>query len=246
MSYNVKLDVFEGPLDLLLFFIKRDEINIYDIPISHITNEYLEYLELMKSMNLHLAGEFILMASLLIRIKVQMLLPRKEVDETVDVEDPRTELVEMLLEYKKYKDISNFLRKLETDQLKLHQVSSFLDSVEWDPEIFLSDVNLIDMGIAFKKLLINLPKPSYYEIETYKININQQIQFINSVFLNRKRIRFSELAQRLENRIEVLITFLAILEMIKNQELRVSQKIVFDDFWLTKLKSENLDVIPNA
>ena len=238
--------MFEGPLDLLLFFIKRDEINIYDIPISHITNEYLEYLELMKSMNLHLAGEFILMASLLIRIKVQMLLPRKEVDETVDVEDPRTELVKMLLEYKMYKDISNFLRKLETDQLKLHQVSSFLDSVEWDPEIFLSDVNLLDMGIAFKKLLINLPKPSYYEIETYKININQQIQFINSMFLNRKRIRFSELAQRLKNRIEVLITFLAILEMIKNQELRVSQKIVFGDFWLTKLKSENLDVIPNA
>lgn len=238
--------MFEGPLDLLLFFIKRDEINIYDIPISHITNEYLEYLELMKSMNLHLAGEFILMASLLIRIKVQMLLPRKEVDETVDVEDPRTELVEMLLEYKKYKDISNFLGKLETDQLKLHQVNSFLDSVEWDPEIFLSDVNLLDMGIAFKKLLINLPKPSYYEIETYKININQQIQFINSMFLNRKRIRFSELAQRLKNRIEVLITFLAILEMIKNQELRVSQKIVFGDFWLTKLKSENLDVIPNA
>lgn len=238
--------MFEGPLDLLLFFIKRDEINIYDIPISHITNEYLEYLELMKSMNLHLAGEFILMASLLIRIKVQMLLPRKEVDETVDVEDPRTELVKMLLEYKMYKDISNFLRKLETDQLKLHQVNSFLDSVEWDPEIFLSDVNLLDMGIAFKKLLINLPKPSYYEIETYKININQQIQFINSMFLNRKRIRFSELAQRLKNRIEVLITFLAILEMIKNQELRVSQKIVFGDFWLTKLKSENLDVIPNA
>lgn len=246
MSYNVKLDVFEGPLDLLLFFIKRDEINIYDIPISHITNEYLEYLELMKSMNLHLAGEFILMASLLIRIKVRMLLPRKEVDETVDVEDPRTELVEMLLEYKKYKDVSNFLRKLETDQLKLHQVNSFLDSVEWDPEIFLSDVNLLDMGIAFNKLLVNLPKPSYYEIETYKININQQIQFINSMFLNRKRIRFSELAQRLKNRIEVLITFLAILEMIKNQKLRVSQKIVFGDFWLTKLKSEYLDVTSNA
>jgi len=246
LSYNVKLDVFEGPLDLLLFFIKRDEINIYDIPISHITNEYLEYLELMKSMNLHLAGEFILMASLLIRIKVRMLLPRKEVDETVDVEDPRTELVEMLLEYKKYKDVSNFLRKLETDQLKLHQVNSFLDSVEWDPEIFLSDVNLLDMGIAFNKLLVNLPKPSYYEIETYKININQQIQFINSMFLNRKRIRFSELAQRLKNRIEVLITFLAILEMIKNQKLRVSQKIVFGDFWLTKLKSEYLDVTSNA
>lgn len=238
--------MFEGPLDLLLFFIKRDEINIYDIPISHITNEYLEYLELMKSMNLHLAGEFILMASLLIRIKVQMLLPRKEVDERADVEDPRTELVEMLLEYKKYKDISNFFRKLETDQLKLHQINSFLDSVEWDPEIFLSDVNLLDLGITFKKLLVNLPKPSYYEIETYKININQQIQFINSMFLNRKRIRFSELALRLKNRIEVLITFLAILEMIKNQELRVSQKIVFGDFWLTKLKSEYLDVTSNT
>ena len=246
MGYNVKLNVFEGPLDLLLFFIKRDEINIYDIPISQITNEYLEYLELMKSMNLHLAGEFILMASLLMRIKVQMLLPHEKVDETGEVEDPRTELVEMLLEYKKYKSASDLLRKLETEQSKLHQVNTFLDSVGWDPDIFLSDVNLLDIGIAFKKLLVNLPKPSYYEIETFKINISQQVQLINSMFLNRKRIRFTELAQHLKNRIEVVVTFLAILEMIKNEELRVSQKIAFSDFWLTKLKVKNLDVVADA
>lgn len=246
MGYNVKLNVFEGPLDLLLFFIKRDEINIYDIPISHITNEYLEYLELMKSMNLHLAGEFILMASLLMRIKVQMLLPHEKVNETEEVEDPRTELVEMLLEYKKYKGVSDFLRKLETRQSKLHQVNTFLDSVELDPDIFLSDVNLLDIGIAFKKLLVGFSKSPYYGIETFKINISQQVQLINSMFLNRKRIRFTELAQHLKNRIEVVVTFLAILGMVKNEELRVSQKIAFSDFWLTKLKVENLDVVANA
>ncbi len=246
MVYNVKLNVFEGPLDLLLFFIKRDEINIYDIPISHITNEYLEYLELMKSMNLHLAGEFILMASVLMRIKVQMLLPQEKVDEIEEVEDPRTELVEMLLEYKKYKCVSDFLRKLETRQSKLYQVNTFLDSVEWDPDIFLSEVNLLDMGIAFKKLLVTLSESPYYEIETFKINISQQVQLINSMLLNRKRIRFTELAQHLKNRIEVVVTFLAILEMVKKEELRVSQKVAFSDFWLIKLEVGNLDVVANA
>ena len=110
MSYHVKLNVFEGPLDLLLFFIKRDEINIYDIPISYITSEYLQYLELMKSMNLQLAGEFIYMASLLMRIKAQMLLPHDINENLEEIEDPRTELVQMLVEYQQYKMASETLR----------------------------------------------------------------------------------------------------------------------------------------
>ena len=105
MNYNIKLEVFEGPLDLLLFFIKRDEIDIYDIPIAHVTREFLEYIHMAHQMNIHLAGEFLEMASILIRIKSKMLLPDKEDQE--EIEDPRTDLVNMLVEYRKYKEISN-------------------------------------------------------------------------------------------------------------------------------------------
>src|SRR6056297_1099703 len=111
MSYNIKLDVFEGSLDLLLFFIKRDEINIYDIPIAHVTREFLDYLHIAHQMNIHLAGEFLEMAAILMRIKSKMLIPSQEEDE--EVEDPRTDLVNMLLEYRKYKKISKRLESFE-------------------------------------------------------------------------------------------------------------------------------------
>ncbi|MCD6441591.1 MAG: segregation/condensation protein A [Candidatus Marinimicrobia bacterium] len=246
MSYNVKLDVFEGPLDLLLFFIKRDEINIYDIPISYITQEYLEYLEIMKQMNLHLAGEFILMASLLMRIKVRMLLPRESVENEEEVEDPRTELVQMLVEYQKYQSASSVLRALEEKQLKYYPVTTSLENSYLDPGLFLSDINLIDLGISFKNLLDSLPKPKYYEIETYKININRQSQVIRTMFENRKRLRFAEIAKTLKSRIEVVVTFLAILEMIKSAEIRVSQKTVFGDIYLIRIQTKDGNVIANA
>ncbi len=246
MSYNVKLDVFEGPLDLLLFFIKRDEINIYDIPISYITQEYLQYLEMMKQMNLHLAGEFILMASLLMRIKVQMLLPRESVENEEEIEDPRTELVQMLVEYQKYQEASSIFRAFEEKQLKYYPVITSSEDSYLDPGIFLSDVNLIDLGISFKNLLDSLPKPKYYEIETYKININRQSQVLRTMFESRKRLRFAEIAKTLKNRIEVVVTFLAILEMTKSAEIKVSQKTVFGDIYLTRIQTKDVDVIADA
>jgi len=246
MSYNVKLDVFEGPLDLLLFFIKRDEINIYDIPISYITREYLDYLDVMKSMNLHLAGEFILMAALLMRIKVQMLLPREEAEDSEVVEDPRTELVEMLVEYQKYKEASFALRELEERQQKYYPIRCQSENTVWDPALFLADVNLVDLGIAFKNLLDSMPKPKYYEIQTLKLNISQQAQVLRSMFANKKRIKFSTVAATLSNRIEVVVTFLALLEMVKSEELRVSQKTVFGEIYLTKLQLKESHVIADA
>ncbi|MCD6204928.1 MAG: segregation/condensation protein A [Candidatus Marinimicrobia bacterium] len=246
MSYNVKLDVFEGPLDLLLFFIKRDEINIYDIPISYITREYLDYLDVMKSMNLHLAGEFILMAALLMRIKVQMLLPREEAEDNEVVEDPRTELVEMLVEYQKYKEASFALRELEERQQKYYPIRCQSENTVWDPALFLADVNLVDLGIAFKNLLDSMPKPKYYEIQTLKLNISQQAQVLRSMFANKKRIKFSTVAATLSNRIEVVVTFLALLEMVKSEELRVSQKTVFGEIYLTKLQLKESHVIADA
>jgi segregation and condensation protein A len=245
MSYNVKLDVFEGPLDLLLYFIKRDEINIYDIPISYITDEYLKYLNLMKSLNLHIAGEFILIASILMQIKAKMLLPSFDNSEDADeqVEDPRSELTRILVEYRKYKDASEFLEKLEENQTKLFKVNASVVSEETDMDIFLSDINLLELGIIVKKLLQDLPKPSYYEIETLKINITQQIQLIKSKFSNRKRIRFSEMASSLNNRVELVVTFLAILELVKLGELLISQKTIYGDIWISKSDKVGINAV---
>lgn len=246
MSYNVKLDIFEGPLDLLLFFIKRDEINIYDIPIAHITREYLEYLEVMKQMNLHLAGEFILMAALLMRIKVQMLLPQEKVEIEEEIEDPRTELVRMLVEYQKYKDASLQLKGLAERQLRFYPVNTAPQSSSWDPDIFLANIGLIDLGIAFKKILDLRSQPKYYEIELIKISLNQQVQLLRTLFLKKKRLRFSAIASVMENRIEVVVTFLAILEMVRTGELRISQKTLYGDIYLTQIQVKDTHVIADA
>ena len=246
MSYNVKLDVFEGPLDLLLFFIKRDEINIYDIPIAHITREYLEYLEVMKQMNLHLAGEFILMAALLMRIKVQMLLPQEKVEIEEEIEDPRTELVRMLVEYQKYKDASLQLRELAARQLRFYPANTSSQNSSWDPDIFLSNIGLIDLGVAFKKILDLHTQPKYYEIELSKVSLNQQAQLLRTLFLKRKRLRFSEIAGVIEDRIEVVITFLAILEMVRTGELRVSQKTMYGEIYLTQIQVKDNHVVADA
>jgi segregation and condensation protein A len=246
MSYNVKLDIFEGPLDLLLFFIKRDEINIYDIPIAHITREYLEYLEVMKQMNLHLAGEFILMAALLMRIKVQLLLPQEKVEIEEEIEDPRTELIQMLVEYQKYKDASLQLKELAERQLRFYPVNTPSQSSSWDPDIFLSNIGLIDLGVAFKKILDLRSEPWYYEIEISKINLNQQAQLLRTMFLKRKRLLFSAIASFLENRIEVVVTFLAILEMVRTGELRVSQKTLYGEIYLTQIQVKDNHVVADA
>jgi segregation and condensation protein A len=246
MSYNVKLDIFEGPLDLLLFFIKRDEINIYDIPIAHITREYLDYLEVMKQMNLHLAGEFILMAALLMRIKVQMLLPHEKVEVEEEIEDPRTELVRMLVEYRKYKDASLQLKELAKRQLRFYPVNTSSQNSSWDPDIFLSNIGLIDLGVAFKKILDLQVQPKYYEIEIIKVSLNQQTQLLRTMFLKRKRLRFSEIASVMEDRIEVVVTFLAILEMVRTGEIRVSQKTLYGEIYLMQVQVKDNHVVANA
>lgn len=246
MSYHVKLEIFEGPLDLLLYFIKRDEINIYDIPIAHITREYMEYLQLMQSLNLHVAGEFILMAAMLMRIKAQMLLPKPEEEEEVEVEDPRTELVQMLVEYQKYKAASQFLSEMEDAQSRHYPVNIETLESEKDLDLFLSNVTLYELGLIFAKLMQALPKEKYIEMERVKVTISEQIQFIRSLFYKRQRIRFSELKKHLQNRVEIVVTFLAILEMIKMNELSISQKSLFEDFWLIRQNKMMENVIPAA
>lgn len=237
MSYNIKLDVFEGPLDLLLFFIKRDEINIYDIPISHVTREFLDYIHMAQQMNIHLAGEFLEMAAILMRIKSKMLIPSQDDDE--EVEDPRTDLVNMLIEYRKYKKISKKLENRESQYSKYFPAKVENNSErKYDPDLFLSDVTLFELSSLFKKLLRNKPEPSYYEVEKIDISIQEQRVFIMERLSDGKRIGFRELVKDLDNKLEVIVTFLAILEMVKTNKIKLKQNDLFEEIYIEKDKTD--------
>src|SRR3989304_3956715 len=182
--YKIKLEQFEGPLDLLLFFIRRDELNIYDIPISRITKEFLEYVNLIKLRDLEIAGDFILMASTLMHIKVRMLLPR-EVDEKGEEIDPRTELVQALLEYKKYKEMSEELSFFESNQRKISFRGNYsIDSKETysDYDVLLKDVSVYDLTKAFKSAIEGVKVEPLHQIQKLNVSIDEQMEFIFSQF----------------------------------------------------------------
>lgn len=239
-NYNIELDVFEGPMDLLLYFIKRDEINIYDIPIARITREYLEYLDLMQTLNLRVAGEFIAMASTLMQIKARMLLPRFSNPEDEDIEDPRSELVRKLVEYQQFKELGEELRQLEDQSIGHFPRKPDMNHIDTsvEAEEVLQKVTLFDILAAFKKVLDRLPEgPSEHNVNKLEVNIKEQTEYIYSHFIKKSKIRFSELAKGIQKRIVLIVTFLAILEMIRSQQVRVYQEGIFDDFTLEKVES---------
>lgn len=233
MSYKVKLDIFEGPLDLLLFFISREEIDIYDIPIAYITDSYLEYLDLMRELNISIAGEYIRMAATLMRIKARTLLPQLAGDEDDgDYVDPRSELVEMLLEYKRFKEIATDLKLHETEHLQHYERKpglSYIDT-EVNPEEVLSDVTLYQLMKTLKHLLENIPEEPTHHIDRVKVNVRQQSEYIMTRLKERGTLYFSQVMQEMENKITVIVTFIALLDMIKGQQIEIFQSDVFDDF----------------
>ena len=234
MSYNVKLEIFEGPLDLLLFFIQRDEINIYDIPISAITKEYLEYIEIMHQMKLAIAGEFLEVAAMLMRIKVKILLPDIE-NPGEEIEDPRTELVDMLLEYKKYKLVAARLREQEKTQSKYTKAVTYKVETSESAEIDLAELSIMDIGLIFRKILKNIPEQKNYEIKRIKITITQQIQFVKKKLQDNKTLNFKALTKNIKTKIEIIATFLAILEMIKNGLIKIIQEQESQELWISKV-----------
>lgn len=229
-SYPVKLEVFEGPLDLLLFLIKKNEIDIYDIPISLITQQYLEYLEMMKSLDLEVAGEFVLMAATLIRIKAQMLLPKTDEEETE--EDPRAQLVSALLEYKKYKEVSFVLKQKEKEQAQSFPRSDFsylqLENEKKD-EI---EVSLSDLLSAFKEVWDSLPKEIFHRVKIQEVRLNQRIDHILNLLKNREKVKFAELFLDNPIRLVMVVTFIAILELIRLRKIKVIQRRSFSQIWV--------------
>ncbi|MCX6150223.1 MAG: segregation/condensation protein A [Ignavibacteriales bacterium] len=230
--YKIKLLNFEGPLDLLLFFIKRDELNIYDIPISTITGEFVEYLNLIKMMDLEVAGDFILMATTLMQIKVRMLLP-KEIDEKGEEIDPRADLVRALLEYKRYKEMSEELSFFEANQRRVSYRGNYsADNKVAYPEYetLLKNITLFDLIKAFKNALLDKPKEIFHEIKKQPITIDEQIEYILSIVKDKGELHFLELVKDMQEKIRIIVTFIALLELIKMGKIGLKTSKSFNDF----------------
>lgn len=230
-AYQVKLEHFEGPLDLLLHLIRRDKINIYDIPISHITREYLSYIEIMKNLELEVAGEFFVMASTLMRIKVQMLLPKRTVEE--EEEDPRDELVRNLIEYRKFKKAADHLAGKESCRrdVFVRPAPKYIDEKETVPKIELSLFDLMD---AFKSILKDLRKEISYRVEIESHSVDEKIDSIKREISENSEILFSELIIRADSRLEIIATFLALLELIRGGIIIARQMSDSNDIWIYK------------
>ncbi len=237
--YVVSLSNFEGPLDLLLFFIKRDELDIYDIPIARITEEFLLYTQALQALDLEQAGEFIVMAATLMQIKAKMLLPKPErgPDEEEE-EDPRMELVRRLLEYKQYKEVAEELRDREEEQRYVFYRQYFKADEriipEETPEEVLKNVTLFDLLTAFKRALDRAPKRTVHLVEQISYTVEEQTEYVLSVFSHRSQVTFFELVDRME-RIGIIVTFLSLLELIKNKFVAFQQDDSFEDVLLYKL-----------
>ena len=240
MSYRVKLQEFEGPLDLLLFFIKRDELDIYDIPISRITKEFLEYMHFMQELDLEVAGEFIVMAAELMQIKVKMLLPKAPGEE--EEEDPRAELVRRLLEYKRFKEASGVLSLLEDESVKLFYRQAFNAdpkkiSIE-DQEESLKHITMYNLISAFKRVLDSVPTKIYHDVELMNVSIDEQMSYIADVFRFKNESSFFELVSHMTEKIRIIVTVIALLEMAKNKIIAFRPTQFEDDFIVFKIRPE--------
>ena len=236
--YKIKLEHFEGPLDLLLFFIKRDELDIYDIPISKITKEFLDYVKIIQMLDLETAGDFILMASTLMHIKVRMLLPR-EINEKGEEIDPRAELIAALLEYKRYKEMSEELAFLESNQRKLSFRSNFSKDAKVsvpDYEILLKNVTLYDLAKAFKKAMDNAKPEVIHEIIRINITVDEQVQYIFKKLDEFNELHFMSLISGMKEKIRIVITFIALLEMVKMQQIGIKESPDFNEFIIYKIE----------
>lgn len=231
MSYKIKLDIFEGPLDLLLYLVKKDHLNIYDIPIAAVTGQYLQYIELMRFLDLNIAGEFLVMASTLIHIKSKMLLPPEPMQEGAlqEEDDPRAELVKKLLEYEKYKEAAALLRQKEVNRQNVFTRAPIeMQASGASGEVYF-EASLFDLISAFSKALKDIPKELFYEVIKDEWTVEEKIHDLLHLFLNKSVVCLFELFAMAKNKLELVVTFLAVLELIRLKEIIIAQKETFGE-----------------
>jgi len=240
LTFEIKLPLFEGPFDLLLFFIQRDELDIYDIPISEITNDFLDYLKQLEKLNIDVASEFILVAATLMRIKARMLLPRPVLDEEGNEIDPREELIRHLLEYKRFKAVVGPLSELEERRLEMEPRGNVLKEVKklsesGNVESELQDVDLYKLLKVYAKVIDRYKteqnKPVHQVIQ-YPFTIAKQKQRLMAALTKKGRLSFEEIVQEIPTKIAAIFNFLAILEMIQLQTISINVGLGFNNFWI--------------
>lgn len=237
MRYEVKINEFEGPLDLLLHLIKKSNIDIYDISLEEITNQYLDYINSMKELNLDIASEYLVMASELLEYKSKSLLPKKEIESDEYEEDPKETLIKKLIDYKKYKEITSAFKDLESIRSDIYtktpsNISEFGDKIINNDEVSVED--LID---AFKKFINRkeFEKPLNTKITTKELSINERINSIRAILKNKKKVNFTDLFDKY-SKSYVVVTFLGILEMSKDNEIIIEQEDNFGNIVIRGVK----------
>ncbi len=247
MSLSVKLEVFEGPLDLLLHLIDKNKIDIYDIPIVVITEQYLDYIKQMETEDMNIMSEFLLMAATLLDIKCKMLLP-KEVNEEGEEEDPRAELVQKLLEYKMYKYMSFELKDRQFNAEKYlykrptipKEVAQYQEPLDY--EVLLGDMNLKKLHTIFKETIkrqgdkIDPVRSQFGNIEKDEVNLDEKMIYIENYIKTHDQMSFRELLEKQHSKMEIIVTFLVVLEMMKMGTILISQDNLFGDIIITLKK----------
>jgi segregation and condensation protein A len=243
-DYKVILEVFEGPLDLLLYLIKKDEVDIYDIPIGRITDQYMKYLSLMKILDLNIAGDFIVMSATLMLIKSRMLLPveqRPDMDEE-DEEDPRWDLVRQLVEYKKFKDAADHLEDLEVHMENVFGRESEHVELGAPPEVDLRDASIFDLISSLNVALGRVQEEDLQEIFAEEFTVSQKVSYIVETLKATKRLCVTDLFMGMRSRQEIVCTFLAMLELIKLNRIGAVQDNHFSDIIVEHRDPEKSDV----
>jgi segregation and condensation protein A len=237
-DYQVHLDVFDGPMDLLVYLIRKHEIDIYDIPIAMLAEQYLEYVDRIEKLDLERAGDFVLMAATLLQIKSRLLLPRGDIEDE-DWEDPRRELVEKIVEYMQFKEIAGHMRRLEDDSTRRaergwSEVEYFRRSEELEPEI---DATVNELILAFGRLLLRKPPPEpVHRVAREIISSAVRVRAIRELLSEKKRVLFADLVPEDSSRMFVVVTMVALLEMTKRSEIMVDQAGSFGQLWIARRK----------
>lgn len=241
MNYVVRLEQFEGPLDLLLYLIQREEMDIWDIPISRITEQYLRHIEMMETLDLQPAGDFLVMAATLMRIKARMLLPVQRTNEEGTEEDPRRELVQRLLEYKKFKEAARKIEERETqraNQFTRPIDPAFVEEMKKEGDEVTLDINMSSLMKALAAVLGRFEEVVTHEVQLEPVSLDEKVEMLRARLQERGRIAWAELFEGVRSRIEVIVTFIAILELAKGGAVRIHQADNYSELWLWSRERE--------
>ncbi len=238
-AYQVELTGFQGPMDLLLHLIHKDHMDIYDIPIAHITEQFIKHIKVIQAVSLDSAGEFIAMAATLMVIKMKMLMPSHREHEEEDEDDPRAELVRRLLEYRRFKEAAESLQKAESERQQYHLRQTkfpYTDQLDLEPKL---RIEMFDLLSALAGIFDRIQAQPFHEVEREPFTVQEKMNFIQELVVDGANIRFQELFEDETLKMEVIVTFIAILELVKRGSLQFLQTTIHGPIWLQLPRSEH-------